>query len=1546
MAKGDYTLITDTPSQSVTSHPRRYGVMFNPSSSRSRLHIVDSGRRYGVRLLADGMVQYSLDGDLTWRPIQPLLDPCTGQTLPAFLSHDETRAGRALDPVRFDMIAVGRGRILAKEAGTNRIFHIIMDELFRTHRVTGADCNIDVNVGSRSEDPPVPGFYMKLDPEYFVPGPPSLVVPPEAQRKYADHPASLRLPVFAQLLELGISDVMLVMQHARTWYLVDARSPRSIVGPEDLRFTEEDFKAVFTKPVLHDILKTAEQALEAGIAGAIRQWIEDQLRQLFPNVQTNDLRASFAALGPIGDLLTNLIAEVVRWLSASTAPWLAEQIATAIPKALVDLLAHDVAASIQKEGYGALVLPVYVALGFVLYGARASKALKTDSDGTLRLDPRVLAGNFPENRPLSDAIAKLMLRSRRRAFGELPPNWPEWMPTANQPPAWMPTYLHSHFVSKEVGALPAGARQAAVAPLPDGRLELWVVDASGGLSTTWKVSAQPNANWSPWENFLAEVGALPAGARQVAVATLPDGRLELWVTDASGDLFTTWKVSTQPNADWTPWTALVRHGGEGPEQRFGIQFSKVLDLGVGYSHWSEQWLKHFGGEIHSLLATRPLFQQERYNLTQYRFLNGPVVDGDAFNDGTTNFYLLVKLGPADSTKTGLRQHYAILWIDEQTYFTQRWRLLHPTDDVLGDLFSLSHTLKDHPEWFHFSLGRFWSPFTDDLVNDDSRMAVRRQIVALTGFDRTAQRHEIYTICFNYGVSDHTWRWRLFPRGEQVVIDSATAHDLAPQFPAVMTNGPASAYVAVNTLDLRDDTTLHVRGTMRTSGTTPLRLGRWVQRYLPADCRHVPAPHQLTGGKPAAGYGHGWDFVSETAYRRADRFYQFGVYEDRLDSRCQYYEVELLPGANGELPRVEDVVGSVWRNDVEVASGDRLLINTTNFVWSLPKNADGAIAISPGGLVRDRRDLPTMSMYEETTRFRLLERKPLGLIAVFYDKRDDDLQSATDLPHATIFREDFAEAAIPVEWENETGGRGLPPPPPPSPPRNLRLLVNANRRVLLPPVVRKACVVHGKAPGLGTLHVSFWTPQTEQEVYENLWKVSLAAIDDTGVVPIFSLTLFPNFVRRAVPDAPLPFDFAGDLGDAWRYDCDWKVPREMSGLVDRFCTPEGHIEYATSLWFEDVVGHRSIAQEIVFILKPASGWAWGASGRLGDGSTTNRSTPGPVSALTELVAIAAGGNHNLALTVDESLWAWGLNSSGELGDGTTTDRLTPVQITGLGPLKAIAAGNTHSLVLKADGTVWSWGLNTYGQLGDGTTTQRLTPVQVQGLTSVVAISAGKEQNMVLKADGTVWAWGYNAYGNLGDGTRTQRLIPVQVQGLTNVVAMAYGGGSGHGVALKADGTVWAWGNNTLGQVGNGAVSVAQATPVQVGGLANVVAIAAGDAHSLALESDGTVWAWGVNDSAPWAAGCNGQLGDGTTTNRLIPVQVHGLTGVAAIAGGGSHSLALKSDGTVWAWGCNNMGQLGDGTTTNRLTPVQVQRLTAVVALAAGGWHSLALTEAPM
>jgi alpha-tubulin suppressor-like RCC1 family protein len=354
------------------------------------------------------------------------------------------------------------------------------------------------------------------------------------------------------------------------------------------------------------------------------------------------------------------------------------------------------------------------------------------------------------------------------------------------------------------------------------------------------------------------------------------------------------------------------------------------------------------------------------------------------------------------------------------------------------------------------------------------------------------------------------------------------------------------------------------------------------------------------------------------------------------------------------------------------------------------------------------------------------------------------------------------------------------------------------------------------------------------------------------------------------------------------------------------------------------------------------WAWGrnTSGQLGDGSTTSRPAPIQVSDLNDATALAGGEYFSLALKSDGTVWAWGEGANGQLGNGSPYDQYTPVQVSVLSGVHAIAAGDSHSLALKSDGTLRAWGYNAYGQLGDGTTISRSTPVPVSDLTGIIAIAGGglytsyTSHSLALNANGTVWAWGKNHTGQLGDGTTTERHTPVQVSDLYSVTAIS--AGILHSLALKSNGTVWAWGNNSQGRLGDG-TTTHHYTPVQVSDLTQIIAIAGGGNHSLALKSGGTVWAWGYNKF--------GQLGDGTTADRYTPVQVSDLTNIVAIACGQYHSLALQSNGTVWAWGYNVYGQLGDGTTTHCDTPVRVSDLTGIIAVAGGHNHSMAVKEQP-
>ncbi len=325
------------------------------------------------------------------------------------------------------------------------------------------------------------------------------------------------------------------------------------------------------------------------------------------------------------------------------------------------------------------------------------------------------------------------------------------------------------------------------------------------------------------------------------------------------------------------------------------------------------------------------------------------------------------------------------------------------------------------------------------------------------------------------------------------------------------------------------------------------------------------------------------------------------------------------------------------------------------------------------------------------------------------------------------------------------------------------------------------------------------------------------------------------------------------------------------------------------------------------------------------------------------SIAAGGNHELGLRSDGTVWSWGRNNNGQLGDGTTIDRSTQVQVlTAAGALSGVvevAAGANYSVALKGDGTVWTWGVNTNGQLGIGTTTKQTKAVQVQlatggVLTEIMAIASGDSYCLAIKQDGTVWAWGLNTNGQLGIGSTTQQTKAVQVTNLTEIAAIA--AGASHSLALKSDGTVWSWGLNSKGQLGNNSVTQ-QLQPIQVltasGSLTSVSAIGAGATHSLAVKTDETVMAWGSNGS--------GQLGDNTTTQRNVATSVLNLTGVFDVAGGTSHSIALKSDGTVWTWGANALGQLGDGSVTTRKIAVQVPGVSGVEWIAGRGDRSAIL-----
>jgi alpha-tubulin suppressor-like RCC1 family protein len=321
-----------------------------------------------------------------------------------------------------------------------------------------------------------------------------------------------------------------------------------------------------------------------------------------------------------------------------------------------------------------------------------------------------------------------------------------------------------------------------------------------------------------------------------------------------------------------------------------------------------------------------------------------------------------------------------------------------------------------------------------------------------------------------------------------------------------------------------------------------------------------------------------------------------------------------------------------------------------------------------------------------------------------------------------------------------------------------------------------------------------------------------------------------------------------------------------------------------------------------------------TGSLGDGTTTSRSSLGTTAGGgTNWKQVDCGTGYTTAVKTDGTLWAWGNNGSGRLGDGTTTNRSSPVTTAGGGTnWKQVDCGVQHAAAVKTDGTLWTWGTNSSGQLGTGTTTNRSSPgTTAGGGTNWRQAACGSQHTAAIKTDGTLWTWGNNGSGRLGDGTTTNRSSPVTtVGGGTNWKQVA--GGASYTTAVKTDGTLWTWGINDSGQLGTGNTVSRSSPTTPTGGGTNWKQVAGGSNHAAAVKTDGTLWAWGNNGS--------GRLGDGTTTNRSSPVTTAGGgTNWKQVAGGNQLTAAIKTDGTLWTWGTNDSGQLGTGTTTNRSSP---------------------------
>lgn len=296
-------------------------------------------------------------------------------------------------------------------------------------------------------------------------------------------------------------------------------------------------------------------------------------------------------------------------------------------------------------------------------------------------------------------------------------------------------------------------------------------------------------------------------------------------------------------------------------------------------------------------------------------------------------------------------------------------------------------------------------------------------------------------------------------------------------------------------------------------------------------------------------------------------------------------------------------------------------------------------------------------------------------------------------------------------------------------------------------------------------------------------------------------------------------------------------------------------------------------------------------------------------------------------------------NGPTGGGTTVVLPEPEGIR----FSQVSAGGSHSVAIGLDGNTYAWGWNQFGQVGDGTTTDRVSPTEVSTPEGAIftSVSAGQNHSLAIASNGKTYAWGLNDRGQLGDGSQDDRSTPVEVATPPGVTFISVSAGSqGHSLAIGSDGKAYSWGSNQQGQLGDG-TSTDRWAPVEIDSPQGVsfVSVAAGYQHSLALGSDGKAYGWGNNIS--------GQLGDGTTDSRTAPVEVASPGGIVftTVSAGYGSSLAIGSNGEAYSWGSNSFGQLGDETQVNRTLPVAVSMPDAVSVadVSAGSNHSLAVSD---
>lgn len=328
-----------------------------------------------------------------------------------------------------------------------------------------------------------------------------------------------------------------------------------------------------------------------------------------------------------------------------------------------------------------------------------------------------------------------------------------------------------------------------------------------------------------------------------------------------------------------------------------------------------------------------------------------------------------------------------------------------------------------------------------------------------------------------------------------------------------------------------------------------------------------------------------------------------------------------------------------------------------------------------------------------------------------------------------------------------------------------------------------------------------------------------------------------------------------------------------------------------------------------LLNDGTVWGWGSNSydQLGIEDPKGSVVPVQLQDLHDICVISAGSNHTVALDAQGFVWTWGQYGSHQTyrlnrGNTVVLSLSKPIILPGLNNIVMVASGNHHSLALDNLGRVWAWGQNGYGQLGDGTVDATSEPVLIKGLDNVVSISAGALHSLALKSDGTVWGWGNNLMRQLGPNLGREVLSPSKIDGVENITQIS--GGFGHSVALAKDGRVWIWGVidwTSIPEITDDIVVDQYYDPTLLEFPSPAIAVGSGSDHSIVLLENGQVWAWGTNTF--------GQLGNGTLFKNIEPSQVMGLPTIRLLAAGGYHNIVVDESGILWGWGLDEDNQVG-------------------------------------